>query len=165
MKFIKENENDVVVIATNALLDEYDNQYDYLFLTNNARYEYAKETKTKQFYKVQKILLSSVKRDGDYGEYVIEFERAIKRGWEHFDNAVICCLRLLKQLEVKDIYIAGFDGFKGSHNESYADTSLPTVNPGRKWEELNEEIKEMFEDIKKSSNKQNFYFLTDSLYE
>lgn len=163
--FIKENENDVVVIATNALLDEYDNQYDYLFLTNNARYEYAKETKTKQFYKVQKILLSSVKRDGDYGEYVIEFERAIKRGWEHFDNAVICCLRLLKQLEVKDIFIAGFDGFKGSHNESYADTSLPTVNPGRKWEELNEEIKEMFEDIKKSSNKQNFYFLTDSLYE
>ena len=163
--FIRDNRKDVVVIATNALLDEYDHQYDYLFLTNYARYEYAKETKTNQFESVKKILLSSVKRDADKDEYVIEFERAIKRGWEHFDNAVICCLRLLKLLEVKDIYIAGFDGFKGSHNESYADTALPTVNPGKKWEELNEEIKEMFDDIKKSSSDQNIYFLTESLYE
>ena len=163
--FIESNKENVAVIAVNALLEEYKNEYDYLFLTNNARYEYAKETKKGQFDSVDKILLSSIKREGDDREYIVEFERAIKRGWDHFDNAVICCLRLLKQLEVEDIYVAGFDGFKESYNESYADSSLPTINPGKRWEELNDEIKEMFEDVKRDSKDMIISFLTKSMYQ
>ena len=155
----------VSVIAVNALLKEYDGVYDTLFLTNNARYEYAKETRRELFDTVSKILLSSVKKEGDEKETVIGFERAIKRGWDHFDNAVICALRLLRKLEVKEVYIAGFDGFKQTYNESYADASLPTINPGKKWEELNEEIKEMFADVKAASPNMQIHFLTESLYE
>ena len=145
--------------------EDYGNGYDYLFLTNNARYEYAKETRTAQFDSVKKILLSSVKVEGKDGEYIVEFERAIKRGWDHFDNAVICCLRLLRQLEVRDVYISGFDGFKGTYNESYADESLPTINPGKKWDELNEEIRDMFKDVKKCASEMHISFLTESVYE
>lgn len=158
-------EGPVSVIAVNALLKEYDGVYDMLFLTNNARYEYAKETKRELFDTVSKILLSSVKKEGDEKETVIGFERAIKRGWDHFDNAVICALRLLRKLEVKEVYIAGFDGFKQTYNESYADASLPTINPGKKWEELNEEIKDMFADVKSASPNMQIHFLTESLYE
>ena len=146
-------------------MSSYSDRYDYLFLTNYARYEYAKETKTGQFQAVKKILLSSVKKEAEEDEYVVEFERAIKRGWEHFDNAVICCLRLLKHLNAKEVYLAGFDGFKQSYNASYADSSLPTVNPGKKWEELNEEIKDMFADVKNSSGDMKITFLTESMYE
>jgi len=163
--FINENRDNAVVIAVNALLEEYRSAYDYLFVTNFARYEYAKETKKEQFDKVKKILLSSVKKEAEEDEYIVEFERAIKRGWDHFDNAVICCLRLLKQLNVNEVYIAGFDGFKDTYNESYADESLPTVNPGKKWEELNEEIKDMFDDVKKDAKAMNISFLTNSLYQ
>ena len=163
--FIDANRADVIVIAVNALLDKYGTEYDYLFLTNNARYEYAKETRSSQYKAVKKILLSSVKVDGKDDEYIVEFERAIKRGWDHFDNAVICCLRLLKQLEVKNVFISGFDGFKETYNESYADVSLPTINPGKKWDELNEEIKDMFKDVKKSASGMNITFLTESVYE
>ena len=163
--FITANRDNVIVIAVNALLDKYGTEYDYLFLTNNARYEYAKETRSSQYHAVKKILLSSVKIDGKPDEYIVEFERAIKRGWDHFDNAVICCLRLLKQLEVKSVFISGFDGFKETYNESYADVSLPTINPGKKWDELNEEIKDMFKDVKKSASDMNITFLTESVYE
>jgi 4-hydroxy 2-oxovalerate aldolase len=114
---------------------------------------------------VKKILLSSIKTEGKSDEYIVEFERAIKRGWDHFDNAVICCLRLLKQLEVKSVFISGFDGFKQTYNESYADESLPTINPGKKWDELNEEIKDMFKDVKKSASDMHITFLTESVYE
>ena len=164
-EFISKNRSDAVVIAVNALLDQYGTEYDYLFLTNNARYEYAKETRTAQFDSVKKILLSSVKVEGGDDEYIVEFERAIKRGWDHFDNAVICCLRLLRQLEVRDVYISGFDGFKGTYNESYADESLPTINPGKKWDELNEEIRDMFKDVKKCASEMHISFLTESVYE
>ena len=163
--FISANRDKVIVIAVNALLDKYGTEYDYLFLTNNARYEYAKETRSSQYKAVKKILLSSVKNEGKDDEYIVEFERAIKRGWDHFDNAVICCLRLLKQLEVKNVFISGFDGFKETYNESYADASLPTINPGKKWDELNEEIKDMFKDVKKNAQEMHITFLTESVYE
>ena len=110
-------------------------------------------------------MLSSIKNEGDADEYIVEFERAIKRGWDHFDNAVICCLRLLKQLDAKDVYISGFDGFKETYNESYADANLPTVNPGKAWSELNDEIKDMFRDIKKNAQDMKITFLTESVYE
>ena len=45
------------------------------------------------------------------------------------------------------------------------DASLPTINPGKKWEELNEEIKEMFADVKAASPNMQIHFLTESLYE
>ena len=163
--FISANRDKVIVIAVNALLDKYGTEYDYLFLTNYARYEYAKETRSSQYHSVKKILLSSIKTEGKSDEYIVEFERAIKRGWDHFDNAVICCLRLLKQLEVKSVFISGFDGFKQTYNESYADESLPTINPGKKWDELNEEIKDMFKDVKKSASDMHITFLTESVYE
>ena len=157
--------NNIAVIAVNALLEEYKDYYDYLFLTNNARYEYAKETKRDIYYGLPKILLSSIKKEGDDNEYIINFERAIKRGWDHFDNAVICCLRLISKMNINNIYLAGFDGFKETYKESYADESLPTINPGKKWAELNEEIKDMFYDVKSSASNINISFLTDSIYD
>lgn len=160
-EFIKEK--NPIVIAVNALLLEY--EYDYLFLTNSARYEYAMETKRALFDRCKKILLSNVKNAGAGDEYIINFDGVIKRGWEHFDNAVICCLRLMSKLAMPRVYIAGFDGFKNEYNESYADTSLPTLNPGNKWEDLNKEIKSMYEDVKKSTENMEICFLTDSIYE
>ena len=157
--------DNIAVIAVNALLEEYKDYYDYLFLTNNARYEYAKETKRDIYYRLPKILLSSIKKEGDDNEYIINFERAIKRGWDHFDNAVICCLRLISKMNINNIYLAGFDGFKETYKESYADESLPTINPGKKWAELNEEIKDMFYDVKSSASDINISFLTDSIYD
>lgn len=98
-------------------------------------------------------------------EYIVNFSRVIKRGWEHFDNAVITALRLLTHLKVRDIAIAGFDGFKHKYNESYADASLPTLNPDGKWDELNEEIKDMYSDFVKSEGRDcSISFVTESIF-
>ena len=132
------------------MLGEY--SYDYMFVANSARYDYAKESRQEQFGRVKKIVLSNIKTKPEENDYIISFNRAIKRGWEHFDNAVICCLRLLDKLEVEHAVIAGFDGFKTKYNESYADTSLPAINPGKQWDELNKEIKSMFTDVKQTAN-------------
>ena len=90
----------------------------------------------------------------------------IKRGWEHYDNAVICCLRLMERIGVKNIAIAGFDGFKAQYNESYADPFLPSLNPENKWNELNAEIMSIFADFKQSATVcENIHFITSSLFE
>ena len=156
--------NKPVVIAVNALLQGY--TYDYMFIANRARYDYAKEAYSEQFGNTKKILLSNIKVHPEADEYIVNFNRAIKRGWEHFDNAVICCLRLLDKMQVEHVVIAGFDGFKTKYNESYADPTLPTLNPDNRWNELNEEIRDMFHDVKRTAKSMHsIQFLTESFFE
>lgn len=143
-------EKEPIVIGVNAIIPQY--EYDYLFIMNQVRYFYAKETYPEQFDKTKKILLSSIKTVPGKNEMIFNFNRVIKRGWKYFDNAVINCLRLLEQVRVKNIAIAGFDGFKHKYNESYADASLPSLNPDNDWDGLNKEIKDMLSDFRASMN-------------
>jgi len=152
-----------VVMGVNAILEGY--VYDYVFFVNSARYEYAKNMHTQNFQTEHKILLSSIKREGTKNERIINYNSVIKRGWTHYDNAVICALRLMDRLGVKKVFLAGFDGFKTKYNESYADPYLPSLNPDNQWEELNEEIKDMFCDFKQNKvHIEDICFVTDSIY-
>lgn len=161
-RYIKEK--NPVLIGVNALNPEY--TFDYLAVINAVRYNYAKEVYDQQFAATPKILLSNIKTEPEADEIIINFNRVVRRGWEHFDNAVIMVLRLMNVLHVKNVSIAGFDGFKHKYNESYADASLPTLNPDNKWDELNDEIRDMFRDFKQTvQNDMNIYFVTESIFQ
>lgn len=160
--FIREEKP--VVIAVNALHPRY--QYAYAFFTNTVRYEYAKVAYMYQFTNTKKILLSNIKTEGKEDELIFNFNLVVKRGWEHFDNAVILCLRMMNRLGSHRVYLAGFDGFRTAYNESYFDVNLPTLNPDNKWEELNMEIKDMFSDFRRAAEQtMQVVFLTESIYE
>lgn len=115
---------------------------------------------------MKKILLSNIVADQNENDFVINFNRVVKQGWDYFDNAVINCLRLLNILQVKNVAIAGFDEFKDHYNETYADPSLPAVNPEGDWEKLNAEILDMFIDFKKTAeDSMNIEFITASAFD
>ena len=130
-----------LLIAVNALNPRYD--CDYAIFINPGRYEYAGSYCPEQLANTRRILLSNIKTQAGDNEIVVNYNTVVKRGWEHFDNAVIITLRLLNKIGAEDVAIAGFDGFKTKYNESYADANLPTLNPDNKWDELNEEITDM----------------------
>jgi 4-hydroxy 2-oxovalerate aldolase len=159
--------NKPVVIGINAILPDY--SYDYLFFKSAVRYSYAKTSYPDIFKSSPKILLSNIKNSKESilpDEKVIRYERAIKRGWKHFDNAVICMLRLLDKLNVKRIAIAGFDAFSAKYNDSYADPKLPTVHDVVDWDKFNDEIKDMFMDFyKRTESNIRIKFLTDSFFD
>lgn len=153
-----------LIIEVNSINKLYD--ADFVFFTNNVRYDYARNTYPRTFNETKGILLSNIHTNSSDDEFVVNFNLVIKRGWEHFDNAVILAIRLLNKLNANDIYIAGFDGFKTKYNESYADESLPTLNPDNKWDELNEEIKGMYKELYDSvKGSMNITFLTESIFE
>lgn len=153
-----------VTIAVNALHPDY--AHDFVFFTNSTRYEYAKIAHPEQFGHTRKVLLSNIKTEGSETEWVMNFNLVVKRGWKHFDNAVILCLRMMNKIRVPKIYIAGFDGFKTAYNESYSDPNLPTLNPDNRWEELNQEIRDMFDDFRRSTAQtMELLFLTESIFE
>lgn len=151
------------VIGVNAIIPGY--EYDYVFFVNPARYEYAKETSGEKFSSFRKILLSNIKAVPEGNEIVIAYDHAIKQGWPHYDNAMICALRLMDWLGISDVSAAGFDGFRTKYNESYADPYLPSLNPDNKWDELNDEIRDMFTDFKdKARHCRDIYFVTESYF-
>ncbi len=153
-----------VVIEVNSINKLYDP--DYLFISNSVRYDYARNTYPKTFNKLEKIILSNIHTDSDINEYIVNYNLVIQRGWDHYDNAVILALRLLNRIGVKNVYIVGFDGFKEDYDDSYADKSLPNLNPENKWVELNNEIKAMFKELSDSlEGRMNIAFLTPSIYE
>ncbi|HAR79798.1 MAG TPA: hypothetical protein DCR21_03110, partial [Succinivibrionaceae bacterium] len=155
--------NHPVVIGINAILKGY--AYDYLFLMSRVRYDYAKEAYPEIFKSLKKILLSNVKTDALKDELIVRYERAIKRGWEHFDNAVICILRLLDKLGVSNVTVAGFDAFSEKYNQSYGDPKLPTIHGVEDWDKLNNEIREIFLDIKqRTRGRMKISFLTESYF-
>jgi len=158
---VKENP---VTIAVNALNPAYNT--DYAIFINPGRYDYAMNYRPDQLKKVRKILLSNIKTSSDEDEIIVNYNTLVKRGWKHFDNAVIITLRLLNKIGAENVYVSGFDGFKNHYNESYADVNLPTLNPDNNWDELNKEIKEMYLDLKNTvSNKMNIAFLTNSIFD
>ncbi len=149
-----------VVIGVGAILPQY--QYSYVFFANHARYEYANEAYPEISKNVTKILLSNISTQAKTDEMIINFDSIVKRGWKYFDNAAICCLRLMARVGITEIAIAGFDGFLTKYNESYADGSLPTVETDD-YEELNAEIKDMYHDfINSSGKKMTIEFVTES---
>lgn len=157
------SENTPITVGINAINSAY--EYDYLFFSNSVRYDYAKEIYPEIFRSTPKIVTSNVKTEADKNEYIVNYNLLVKRGWEHFDNSGVMCLRLLSKLQVAGVALAGFDGFGRSHRESYADTSLPRLDPGMKWESLNAEIKDMLNDfIQSTSDCMDIKFITDSKY-
>lgn len=152
-----------IVIGINALHPDYD--CDYLFLISAVRYEYAKEVYSDKFKNTKKILLSCIKTEADDNEMIINFSRVVKYGWEHFDNAVINCLRLMDKLHVNEVAVAGFDEFLNEYNESYADSGLPTLNPDNHWDDLNKEIMDMFKDFKNQVGNMRVEFVTSSMFD
>ena len=156
-------ENNPIVVEVNAVNRKY--KQDYLFIVNHARYEYASEIYPEFYAYGKKILLSNIKTEPNENEVILNFDTVVKRGWVHFDNAMITCLRLMDKLEVENLTIAGFDGFKNQYNESYADEKLPSLNPDNKWDELNEEISDMFKDFKNTATYvKNIEFITNSIF-
>ena len=161
-KYIKEAKP--TTIHVNAISADY--PADYLFFINEGRYEYAQNSYPDVFRETKKIVLSGITRRDTQEDLAVNFNSVIKTGWEHFDNAVIYCLRLLDRLGIKKVKLAGFDEFLPIFSESYADKNLPTISKEMDWIKVNQETRDMFRDFMLTNNsKMEIEFLTRSGFE
>lgn len=156
------HEKKAVVISVNFFHDMLDS--DYVYISNVKRYQYW--VQTPQFQSAKKILTSNVASDVK-NAIVVSFAKLVKCGWEHLDNSTIMLLRLLDKLPVKEIYIAGFDGYSYSldNHPNYASNYLELSNVKENPKALNEEIEQMLVDFAKSRSSQTpIHFVTESRF-
>lgn len=120
---------------------------DYVYFGNVRRYSYWKQNE--KFNEIKKIIVSNVTQEVSNGDYLVSFNRLNKCGWEYMENSTIMLIRLLDQLNVALLGIAGMDGYSTSNSsqENYANDKLELSNVKENPEQLNKDISSMLEDF------------------
>lgn len=142
-----------VVVTANFSPEEYEK--DYIFCSNAMRYEVLKDRKSDVPVLITSNLLDICEREENVLNYVdLSFDEL-----GSCDNCVIMLMKLLIRLEVKEIVLAGFDGYKteGGNYVHYYMASRHT-----KGQEENIRISRYVTELRKKSKVR---FLTESIYE
>lgn len=108
------NQYKPIIISLNFIPIEFDVQY--AFFSNNKRTEKIKR------HSCNIIVTSNV--DLQKYDYIIDYN-GISGAFTQGCNSLILLLRLLKQMEISHIYIAGADGYNDENN--YYDSSLVSI--------------------------------------
>lgn len=132
---------------------------DYVYFGNVRRYSYWKQNE--KFNETKKIVVSNITQEVSGDDYLVSFNRLNKCGWEYMENSTIMLIRLLDQLNVASVGIAGMDGYSTSNSsqDNYANDKLELSNVKENPEQLNKDISSMLEDFlytKESDMKINF---------
>ena len=141
-----------VVFGINMPAEQY--RYDYLFLVNEKRYTSVIPENVKQ-----RILTSNIRHIGEndlcvnYTSYLIT-ESKVR------DNPTLMLMKLLRSVGVKEVYIAGMDGFSVTDN-NYFSTSMAL---GTKTSTKVEKNQQIALELSKMNELMTLHFLTPSTY-
>ena len=149
-----------IVIGINSLLKGY--PYDYLFFSNEVKYQLVKDIYSKELSELKVIVTSNISSDQ---EIVVNYDDLTERKWKYYDNSLILFLELMRFLSPKRIDIVGFDGYKNRDN-NYADKRLePPINESE-LAHMQNDIEEMFREFALiNKGKITIKFLTESPFE
>lgn len=146
----KEN---IITISLNNL--EFNT--DYLFITRKDFYRDIAKNKI-----VSKIIMPSNLGIINNNINVIDYEKWILKTNKIYDSSTVIIFNILKNLNVENVLLAGFDGFSINMNENYYDATLRNQITIEQAELRNNFYKKLFSDMKKYMN---IEFITESMYE
>lgn len=146
-------DNNVVTIALNNMppID-----VDYIFVSKKLVLEYVDKEKCN-------LILSSNIASGSAHALTINYALWTDWAGRKSDNALIMILNILMHIGIKDVYMAGFDGFKPDVDENYYDERLKRPVDKVEAERRNQEIKSYLGKCRE--NNIEIHFITKSLYD
>ena len=156
-KILKELSKDETISIS---LNFYNNDFktDYLFSSNMRRYIKLDDKIGKEIN--AKVILTSNMREAKNKNYVINFFSLALESKDIIDNAALMVFKLLMKLGIKNVKVAGMDGYDEKNPYVYNDETTQ-FDFSSVAVERNNLIKKELDDIKKSLN---IEFITESLY-
>lgn len=151
-----------IIISINFIPEIVD--VDFIYMSNTRRYNYWKENET---YKSKKRILTSNLKDysDDENEIIISFNKLIKCGWDHIDNSTLMLLRLLDNYTLREIAVAGLDGYSYENKKNYADEDLEIQRVRECPMALNAEIQSLLDDFMATrKHKYSINYITTSRF-
>lgn len=143
---------DVVTISINF---EYTGcETDFIFISNLRRYRELDKAKHQKCIATSNLPAFSCYLRTDYSKLLNEVD-FVK------DNAGMMLLKLLIELEVKNVFIAGLDGYSMNISQNFADNSMSIYANESLFAAMNNGINQV---IREYSKKINIVFLTQTRY-
>ena len=133
---------------------------DYIFITNTKRYQHYANIFINQVNDFKIIATSNIKPLHNEFDYVLNYGKLMNKDELIGDNSMSMLLTAFKNMQVKNLALAGFDGFGHAHKDFY-DNFLTFSNMPKDMDLFNEAIANQLEDFKQYMN---IEFITDSKY-
>jgi len=143
-----------IIITINMDIEEF--KSDYIFIANQKRYQ---QVISKNRNCSQLIITSNVRINKSDDAIIINSKQFFSKDAKIAMNSGMMALNMLSRLGVKEIILAGFDGFG---YKKHANDSQPSEITVSEWDKMNNAITLH---IKEISNVTPIKFLTTSLYQ
>jgi len=129
--------NNPFIISVNG---EYDIHSDAVFFSNKKRYE-ALDSSRREVV----IITSNIGEKND-NHLIFNYETYLARGYGVSDNALLMLINILKNIGIKEVAVAGFDGYSADGN--FYKGSLELLLDKNYVSELNKVIKVNIEKLR-----------------
>lgn len=133
---------------------------DLLFMSNIKRFDKVKAEDGHAFAGRKTVIASNINALISEPVYVINYASYLCEDQTIVDNAGLMCINLLKKIGVKEISLAGFDGF-GDFNLDGSCADFETIQSNH-YQEVNLAISK---ELKRLKTQTNIVFVTPSIYE
>ena len=135
---------------------------DYLLITNSRRYIQVSSQLTKPENNTLPIIATSNIRESERPfSYVVNYSSLIDENAEFPDNSMMMLIRLLEKVGVKNIALAGFDGYSPD-DINYFDKNMEYSFVKEKAEFFNQSGRRFF---REQAGKTDIEFVTQSYYQ
>ena len=154
-KFIKETK--AVTFSVNHINSLFNT--DFIFVSNSKRYDQFIDFYQKADYQPKLIVTSNIESDESTGAYTVNYSQLSNPDSPAGDNSLYLVMKMLVKLNVKEIYLAGFDGFS-KYAQNYFDKTLQFKSTDAN--DITLEISKLIKEIKQYAKVE---FLTESNYQ
>ncbi len=128
---------------------------DYTFISNNKRLDHFKT------HDEDKLIISSNIKNSNLNGFKVNYSELLNDVASVHDNAGLMIIKLLINLGVEKVQLAGFDGYSNEAVDDYVDKDLMLVKDRKIISQLNRGVKEV---LKLYSKDIEIEFLTESKY-
>lgn len=134
---------------------------DYLFLTNYKRYIQMASSLARSRERYKLMATSNITRASGKFDYTFDYESLIDRQAVFMDNSFLMLLRALIKMNVKEVYLAGFDGYSIDGTSNYFSSKMEYEFTRQKGDEINGDVKRF---LSQHSEAIKSHFITRTLY-
>lgn len=150
--FAEELMKEACIICVNFIYDRLDTTFN--FFTNAKRLGYASEMDSSKL-----IVTSNLMDDVKEAKYIVTRNELVYHDDVYCDDSTLMILNLLKHLGIKQVFIAGFDGFRKDEDNFYNQIF------GRKVREVDYDFQSRINILNDAYSELEITFLTPSIYD
>ena len=135
---------------------------DYLFISNAKRYVQISSKLNALEHKPVVIATSNVTSAGKTFPYNLNYSDLLDEEAMIVDNPMIMFMRLLTELQIESLALAGFDGYVESESANYVNPNMQQSLSHEKAVNIN---KDVVKSILRLALNYPYFYLTESLYQ